>query len=611
MPRDPIMKPEDRAYILKNAGKMSPAGIARHLGLKERTVRRFLEGRETSKPAPSLHPGVRPRGLWVAILLIVVLGASVYANSLQGDYIWDDEHLVKNNAYIRDPGNLAGIFTKKEIRKEYGFYRPIQEASYMADYALWRGNVMGYHLTNTLLHILAALAVFWILNLLFGRMLLSLVAAGLFVVHPVHTEAVAYISGRADTLAGLFLLLAFVSYIKQTGPPSTEASGGVIHPPEGQDGPSPFLLGVMLLSYAAAILSKEISLIFPVLLIFYHAVFRKGRGGAPLFAVLGATGLYVLVRLTLLRHFMAVVEAETTLLQRLPGFFVALTEYIRILLLPFSLHMEYGQGLSSWSNPQTTSGVILFAVLLLAAIKKHRTAPLITFSIGWFFLTLLPQANLFPVNAFMSEHWLYLPSIGFFILIAAGVDHFYRERNARVILVIPAAAALFFSVLTIRQNIYWSDPIIFYRKTLAYAPESTRLLNDLGILTYKEGDADEATALLQRAISLKPDYAEAYNNIGSIHREAGRLDEAAAYFTKAIEIDPTYAEALNNMAIVAFLKGDPQRAIPLFKRAITLQPDFAQAHYNLATALFQMKETGLAEHYLDKARSLGLSSTTH
>jgi len=586
------MKPEDRAYILQNAGKMTVAQMAQHLGLKERTVRRFLEGRQKTPPAAA--GGLRPRakGLGWSIILIVVLGAAVHANSVGGDFIWDDEHLVQNNTYIRNPANFIGLFTKKEIRKEYAFYRPLQEASYALDYALWRGNAAGYHLTNIALHIGVALCVFWLMNLLFGRVFLSLVAAGLFCVHPAHTEAVAYISGRADPLVSLFLLLSFILYVKQTERRDLE----------------PWLLGAMLLSYACALLSRENSLILPVLLTFYHAVFKKGRPGAPLFAVWGAAASYVLVRLTLLRFFLTLPEAQTSVWQRLPGSFVALTQYLRLLVAPFGLHMEYGMGVFPWSDVRAPAGAALLLALIFYAFKKRGSAPLITFFIGWFFLTLLPQANLLPVNAYMSEHWLYLPSIGFFVLLAAGLDKLYQRRSKGLAAAAAAGIGLFFAALTVQQNNYWNDPFLFYEKTLAYAPQSARLLNNLGILTYEKGDAKKATALFEKAIAAEPDYIEAYNNLGNIHKDAGRFDEATALFTKAIALDPNYAEAYNNLAIVAFLEGQPERAIPLFEKAIALQPDFGKAYFNLAAALFQLKKYGLAARYYDKAVELGVSN---
>jgi len=614
------MKPEDRAYILKHAGRQSLTEMARHLGLKERSVRRFLETREETRASGGPRPRRPRKALWLSVALIAMLGAAVYANSIGGAFIWDDVHLVKNNAYIKNPANLAGLFTKKDNRKEYAFYRPLQETSYMLDYAFWRDNAKGYHATNIILHILTALAVFWLINLLFARMSLALITAGLFVVHPVHTEAVAYISGRADIMAALFILLAFILYIKQTGSPElavppVENAGA---PATGQtrknailcarpDAQNPWLFTGMLISYAGALLSKESSLILPVLLGFYHAAFKKGRAGAPLLGVWVTTGLYLVMRLTVMRYFLTLSHADTTLWQRIPGAFVALAQYLRILGLPFGLHMEYGNGVFAWSDPWALAGAALFVFLIVYAFKKRRSASLVFFCVTWFFITLLPQANLYPINAYMSEHWLYLPSIGFFALLAGALDLLYRRRGTRLAVVAVGAMVLFYATLSVRQNGYWNDPFTFYKKTLVYAPESPRLLNNFGILTYEKGDAEEAVAIFKKTIAADPAYAEAYNNLGKIYKDARRMDEAMDLFKKAIEIDPAYAEAYNNLAIAYFLTGNQAQAIQFFKKAVALRPDFANAYFNLAVAYFNEKDFDLATQSYAKAEALGLS----
>ncbi|MGE5279505.1 MAG: tetratricopeptide repeat protein [Deltaproteobacteria bacterium] len=603
------MRPAEKDYILRHAGTMPAAEIARHLGLKERKVRRFLEGRGRNAPDAGAPPRRGAGNVLLPAVLIALLGAAAYANSLGGQFIWDDEHLVQNNVYIRNPAHFAGLFTKKDVRKEYAFYRPLQEASYMADYALWKGHAAGYHLTNVVLHILTALCVFWLLSLLFARPALSLIAACLFVVHPVHTEAVAYISGRADAMAALFMLLSFIFYVKQAGPPA--AAGDAGRPP--QRAFAPLLFTGTLISYAAALLSRENSLILPFLLTFYCVLFRVSprrglRVAGPFFAVWGLAGLYVLLRLTALRFFLTLPQADTSVGQRLPGSFAALAEYLRLLVLPFGLHMEYGMGTFPWTDPRVPAGIALLAGLILYAVRKGHRSPLAAFSIGWFLLTLLPQANIIPVNAYMSEHWLYLPSIGFCALAAGGLDLLKSRRGLKAALAATAVLILYFGALTLRQNAVWNDPIVFYRQTLAYAPRSARLLNNLGILMYKKGRAQEAADLFRRAIAAEPDYIEAYNDLGNLYKDAGKLDEAQALFKKAIGLDPHYAEAYNNLAIVAFFKGSAEKAIPLFEKAIALRPDFGEAYYNLAAALFRQKKFGLAARYYGQAEALGTSN---
>ena len=161
---------------------------------------------------------------WTCILIIVILGSLVYANSLGGEFIWDDLSFIRDNAFLKDWSNVPHIFTETATTSmdvgggsvRYNLYRPLQWLTFMADYSVWKLNPLGYHLTNIFLHISAALILFWFIALLFRSRMLSFLTALFFVIHPVHTEAVAYISGRADPLGLIFMLSSFGFYIKYT-----------------------------------------------------------------------------------------------------------------------------------------------------------------------------------------------------------------------------------------------------------------------------------------------------------------------------------------------------------------------------------------------------------
>ena len=148
-----------------------------------------------------------PAIILASIAVIVLLGAFAYANSIHGSFIWDDIAFVKDNPLIKSWSNLGRIFTKDiatslgEGGVKYNFYRPIHMLTCMADYSLWGLRVEGYHFTNILLHILVALCLCWLCNILFGDAVLSLFASVLWLLHPIHTAAVSYISGRADPFA--------------------------------------------------------------------------------------------------------------------------------------------------------------------------------------------------------------------------------------------------------------------------------------------------------------------------------------------------------------------------------------------------------------------------
>ena len=506
--------------------------------------------------------------IYRSIVIIIILGLAVYANSLNGKFIWDDEPLVKYNLHLRSWSGIPKIFTQDlgaGTGREYNFYRPLQIFSYRIDYCLWRLEAQGYHLTNILLHILTALAIYWLVNILYDNRLLSLFTGAFFVVHPVHTEAVAYISGRADSLALLFMLLSLIFYIKHLRFKKT----------------SVYILSV--LSYILALSSRESSLIVPLLLLLYHYTFGKRVAVKRFLPILMVTLLYVVFRVTALSSVLPDLSPYPPLIQRIPTFFVAMTDYVGLLLLPLNLHMEYGSRLFNFGDLKVITGILIMAALLIYVFKKRRAKGLVFFSISWFLVTLLPVSHVYPLNAYMAEHWLYLPSIGFFLVLAKGFAYIYRAKNFRMFAIVFIITLLaFYSYLTIRQNDYWKEPISFYKKTLEYAPDSSRIHNNLGIAYGAIGKYEDAIISYQKALEFSPDYVNAHYNLGTAYDAIGkREEEAIAAYKKAIELDPDYSAAYNNLGNIYSNMGRNDEAMALYEKATEINPDYKDAHYNL------------------------------
>ncbi|MBN3039476.1 MAG: tetratricopeptide repeat protein [Candidatus Omnitrophica bacterium] len=567
------------------------------------------------------------KAIWVSIALIAGLGFLFYASSLNGQFLWDDTHLVEENLYVRSWSNLPKFFTQgmaagSGAPKMYSFYRPLQLISYTFDYSLWGLKVRGYHLTNIILHILAAWAVFWLINILFGDQLLSFLTAVLFVAHPVHSEAVSYISGRADSLAAIFMLLCLIFYIKDLG----------------KSNKSYYLFSFV--TYVLAVLSKETSLILPFFLLLYHYSFRKKLDFKRLLPILVITLAYIITRFSALSFLSAHISRSTTYFQRLPGFFVAFVSYIRLLILPLGLHMEYGNELFKLNNPQALLGILAIIAVLILTFRMKAGRNIFFFSLGWFLIGLIPVSNIYPLNAYMAEHWLYLPSIGFFLILARGLSYLTQQEKLKKPAIIISVTLLGFYFYSLdRQNDYWREPIAFYLKTLKYAPGSARVYYNLGneyrsidkngqaIVAYKKSieldpkDADTYYNLAKAYTSLKrpddamtaynntikadPDYYKAYYNLGNIYYETGQLEEAQQLFKKTIQINPRHAKAHNNLGLIWARLGQRAEAEAEIKKAIAIDPDNATAYGNLAILYFQDGKTSLAADYYLRAEALG------
>lgn len=520
--------------------------------------------------------------------LIIILGIVIYANSLEGGFIWDDNILVRDNTFIKSWSHLPEIFTKDlgaGSGVTYNFYRPIFTLSLLINHSISGLDVTGYHLTNILLHILVALSIYWLITILFKDRLISLLTSILFIAHPVHSEVVANITVRGDALAALFVLLTLITYIKFI------------------DGKKIALIVTALFLYTLALLSKENALILPLLLLLYHYAFGKRMRFWPIISFVAISCAYVLLRLIVLKSLP--LPSPSMVFQRIPGFFVAVLNYIRLLTLPLGLHIEYGDKIFSPHDIRAIGGVILSAALLVYSLKLRKRNNLFFFSILWFFITLMPFSNIYPIGYYMIEHGLYLPSIGFMLIISLWLSKAFRHKRLKMY----AASALailiiIYGSLTIRHNIVWSNPMSFYKSTLNFNPFSSFCYSRLGNLYYDSGKKEKAIDCFVEAIKHGPNKPFSYYNLANIYKEMGNTKEAILLYRKAIELKPDYAMAYNNLGIMYGAMGIDKKAIPLFERAIELNPNLANPYYNLALIYKEAGREEEANSYFSKAIEL-------
>jgi len=522
-----------KKHILKNINYKSTKEISTDLNIPEADIENFLR-----KNIRQQEPQSKPQNLLskkfiiFSIIFVIILGALAYSTAYNGEFIWDDRALIVENSNIKNWSNISKIFTENiysGVGISSNFYRPLQMLTYMVDYFLWGNSTCGYHFTNVALHILAALCVFWFVQILFENPLLSLLTAAFFVVHPIHTEAVSYISGRSDPMALCLMLLTFIFYINCTDINKFRTC---------------LIIGV---SYALALLSRETTLILPVLILTYHYTFRKKIAVTGFITIIGVAAVYMLSRSVINPYVDTNMAKGAPLLQRLPGFFVALENYIKLLVLPLNLHMEYGSPIFKLSAPAV---ILTFVLSLFYALRKN-TSVLIKFSILWFFITLFPVSNIIPVNAYMAEHWLYVPSIGFFLLLANGLTKMYYRKNLKWIsIMITGLFLISWMFLTLRQNEYWKDKLTFYKRTLTYSPKSYRIVSNFGIFYQENGKYPEAIELYKKAIEIDPKSAAAYNNLGSVYYIMRNYNDAIICFKKALELNPNLREAQDSLKII-------------------------------------------------------------
>lgn len=562
----------------------------------------------------------------VLIILIAVSGFFVYSNSLSGDFLWDDEAFVINNAYVKDWSRAGMIFAGDSgagASVVLNFYRPLQVFSCLIDYSFWGMNPFGYHLTCVILHILVALAVYLLIRLLFSSTPLAFFSAILFCVHPVNSEAVAYISGRADLLSALFILLCLIFYIKNTR--SQRLAYFV-----------PVFFACLL-----AFLSKENSLIIVPLILLYHYIFRVKIKFVYLLAPLAISMVYLCFRFISLKSFFL---GFWLVVRRVPGFFAAIAGYLRLLFAPYDLHMDYGNAEFSVAHPLVLCGLAAAVLLVFLAFKRRKSDPLFSFAVFWFFITLLPVNSVYPANSFyMAEHWLYLPGMGFFLLLGRALSSLSRGAQARRASAIAALAFIFcgYAYLTIKQNPYWESPMRLYRHILKYTPGSFMVHNNMGRLYSAAGNKSEAANEFFLAVKYNPGFlsgycsllniiygkdsqpdgqdrsylesieanpvvcARAYYLVGNAFYERGEKEKSMLMMRGAIRLDPLLAEAYNNLASGYADKGEVREAIYWWEEAVKVEPDFAAAHFNLSVYYFSLGEFEQAIRHCDEVLKAG------
>lgn len=503
-----------------------------------------------------------------AVLILCLAGTAIYANSLHGRFIWDDVNFIERNALIRDWSHLGRIFLADPGESSgirYGFYRPLQTLTYMANYSLGGLDVMWYHATNLLLHLASTLVLAWFVAVLCGNRPLGWVTALLYLCHPVHTEAVSYLSGRADSLALLFMLLSLTGYVRhlQTGRPARVWPAGLF-----------FLL---------ALLAKETAVVLPALLLLCHLVLRRRIVWQRFLAFPALAVVYFLARLFLLEEASLNAAEATTALQRVPGLFVAITKYVSLLLLPRNLHFVYGDLLFEMRHPLALTGAVLTGGLLLAALRLRREKPLFFFAVFWFFLTLLPVSNLYRTTYFMAEHYLYVPAIAFSLLIARGILGIAR-RNGTAAGLLLLGLVIVYGALTVQQNRYWQEPIAFFERTLARGAPSVKVYNNLGGLYRDQGRYDRAIALYEQAAAMDPTDYTAPLNLGMTYTLLGKPGPAVPLLRQALRLDPSVPQIHNNLGYAYALLNRFAEAIPFFENAVRMNPHEPQYHVNLALA---------------------------
>jgi len=534
---------------------------------------------------------------WLLGLLLVLAALGAYANSFSGPFLYDDLSAIQSNLSILHlwppwvpllpPGNLT-----------VGG-RPILNLSFALNYAMSGFNVWSYHAFNLLVHILAGLTLLGVvrrtllqpvLREKFGAdsLLLAPAIALLWTLHPLQTEAVTYISQRAESLMGFFYLLTLYAFIR------TVASA-----PDRRGWPVICVTACFL-----GMATKEVMVTAPLMALLYDRTFVAGsfreawRQHWLLYLALAASWVvpaysFLDVGKTSDIGFGSGVTPWTYALTECG----ALLHYLKLVFWPHPLVFDYGPEMAGDPWEVLPQALILAVLLTITAIALMRR-PEVGFAGVWFFLILAPTSSVIPVALSpMGEHRLYLPLAAPVVLLVLSL----YAWMGRLSLVLAAALIIACTVLTFERNEDYRSEFALWQQVVDLRPGNSRAHNNLGKALLQKGELDEALAEFQKALEINPNYAEAHCNLGNALLQKGWIDEAMSQFQKALQINPNFAETHNDLSMVLLQKGQVDEAASECQKALEINPNAAEAHCNLGNVFLHKGQMDEAAAEYQKA----------
>lgn len=561
-------------------------------------------------------PGVAfPVGSWSSVL-VLILAATVYVDSLSYQFVWDDVWTVVTNQKLQDLRNLAQFFREDLTTLTSGaiegkYYRPVMATSLAVDATLWGLNPAAFHLTNILLHVAVTFLVARLLRAWGAGRDTALLAALLFGIHPVHVEVVTFVTQRLDLWLSIGVLACLLSY-RRSGEPGRRRITWYL---------------AALGAQALALFSKEVAVTLPALLILSDALVSASRGhpagreawrravirSLPFWAM---TVTFVIFRLPTLQQLTGNRLNGFELWRRLPGASETLARYVWMLLVPTHMQPLYDllrptSFLALWPMLGLLSGAGLLA-LLLWWWQRH---PLLAFTVAWLIFTMIPVVDIVPLSfreMGLADRYLYLPSVGFSILLALGLTRLmgpitggsspWRRRVAWTALIF---LLILYPYHLLRYAPVWRNNLSLYGRMEQVAPRSPASLFNLGLAYLEVHNLPRATTALERAVRLDPTAPRPRVFLGLVYVLQGRARDGFRIFdtvASAAASEPSYYVARTKAHLFV---GQSVEAVAVAEEGARRFPGGADLTQWLGHALDLAGRSGEAVGHYRQALALG------
>lgn len=518
----------------------------------------------------------------IGLLLAVI--ALAYGNTLVNSFTLDDNLYISLNPQVTD-ATMHGLFAPNAISN---VYRPMTFATFAFNWRLGGAHPWGYHIVNLMLHAGVALLLYLLLESLLGGSLMAreiaFAAALIFAVHPLHTEAVSSIAGRAELLAAGFLLAAWILHLQDQQIPA-------------------------LMCFAFALLSKESAVVFLPLVVAGDYARGKWKPKARYALIAGVTALYLglLWEIQGGRFGQASISWLDNPLASLPARWRILNalrvawRYAALHFYPAKLSCDYSfNAIPLYMDWRHTLPALLAALAVVGAwiwaVWKRRSG--IVLAGGIYLGAFAVTANiLMPTGTIMGERLAYLPSAGFCLLVALSWN-WLRERQRTAALALLTAAIAVLGVRTIARNQDWKDDLTLFSSAVQTVPGSAKMHANLGVQHMNDGRTDLAGPEFEAALQIDPQYPDALSSYGLLLARMGNYDGAEAMMDQALKMsqrnNPNYDYMAVNFATVLIQTNHLEGALKVLNREIVESPRYARAWSNRAVVRYKQGQAAPA-----------------
>lgn len=550
---------------------------------------------------------------WVLVPALGIVTLVLYSGTLFFEFVWDDWPQIVNSPIIRTWSNLPRAFSSDlwyHVARHQVYYRPLFVAWSMLNFTLFGLRSWGWHLGAVVLHVGAVASVFWLARKLGLEYWTAALAALIFALHPIHIESVAWISAASDTMVAMFAALACVAFLNGRDPAGKKRTAW-------------WIASWALLM--CALLTKEMAAAFPALVGIYAWLNPADESTSPGQRLRGAaieaipyaavTLGYVLLRKHALLHSIAQFDTGHGLMDVVLTLPQVLAFYLRQLLVPVGLTGLYytpyvtGAIFKQVIVPTVVLGTVSAALWYWNRREKDST---VAFAGLWLLVGLAPALYLrnFGNGDFVRDRYIYLPSIGFAILVAKGLrllPPIQRWSGKSVQVGATVALCSFYVVASLSQQVYWGNGFLVLLRGQKLYPGNPNVFVGLAA-EYSERGADEkAIELAREGVREHPEYVYTLLSLAETNIRGGHFEEGRTWLQRFLAVSPDFLKSETGMASVAGLygrMGDYDQAFALCDQILVKEPDLYTALYNCGNIHLMAGKYAEAEQLLSRAVQL-------